>query len=304
MMDMAKQDIMTFAKFQEKFDSEKACHDHLFQLKWANGFNCPRCNHNEYSEITTRTLPLYQCKKCGHQTTVIVGTIFEKTHTPLRKWFTAIYWEAQDKRGTSATFVARELEVSYPTAWLMLHKIRKAMADRDSQYMLSGLVEIDDFYIGAPTENGKRGRGTDKNQVLVALSKNKIGHPLFVKMEVIDDMKKETVEAFVTENIETKSTLISDGHRTFPTLKDNYTIEAKKFNAKEDPEHLKWIHTIISNLKSFVTGTFHGLDSRHLQSYLDEFCYRFNRRKFTGEGFNRLLHSCLFTDTITYAELT
>jgi hypothetical protein len=125
-------------------------------------------------------------------------------------------------------------------------------------------------------------------------------------MEVIEDMKKETVESFVTENIEVKSTLISDGHRTFPTLKDNYTVEAKKFNVKEDPEHLKWIHTIISNLKSFVSGTFHfhGLDSRHLQSYLDEFCYRFNRRKFIGEGFNRLLHSCLFTDTITYAELT
>jgi len=301
---LAKQDVMTFAKFQEKFNSDRACNDHLFQLKWSNGFACPACNHNEFSEITTRTLPLFQCKKCKHQTTVTVGTIFEKTRTPLRKWFTAIYWEAQDKRGISATFVARELEVSYPTAWLMLHKIRKAMADRDTQYILSGLVEIDDFYIGSPTENGKRGRGTDKNQVLVALSKNKKGHPLFVKMEVIEDMKKQTVETFVTKCIAAKSILIADGHRTFPTLEDNYLIEAKKFNAKEDPEHLKWIHTIISNLKSFVLGTFHGLDSRHLQSYLNEFCYRFNRRKFAGEGFNRLLHSYLFTDTITYAELT
>jgi transposase-like protein len=304
MIEMANQDTMTFTKFQEKFDSETACNDHLFQLKWASGFCCPKCKHNEYSKITTRTLPLYQCKQCSHQTTVIVGTIFEKTHTPLRKWFAVIYWEAQDKRGTSATFVARELEVSYPTAWLMLHKIRKAMADRDAQYMLSGLVEIDDFYIGAPTENGKRGRGTDKNQVLVALSKNQKGHPLFVKMQVIEDMKKETVEEFVTKNIEFKSMLIADGHRTFPTLKDNYTIEAKKFNAKEDPDHLKWIHTIISNLKSFVLGTFHGLDSRHLQQYLDEFCYRFNRRKFIGQGFNRLLDSCLSTGTITYTELT
>lgn len=304
MIEMAKQEIMTFAKFQKKFDSEEACHEHLYKLKWKNGFNCPRCNHNECFVISTREHPLYECKKCDHQTTITVGTIFEKTHTPLIKWFTLIYWEAQDKRGTSATYVARELEVSYPTAWLMLHKIRKAMADRDTQYMLSGLVEIDDFYIGAPTENGKRGRGTDKNQVLVALSKNKKGHPLFVKMEVIDNMKKETVEEFVTENVEAKSTLQSDGHRTFPTLKDNYNIEAKKFNAEEDPEHLKWIHTIISNLKSLVSGTFHGLDSRHLQRYLDEFCYRFNRRKFEGEGFNRLLHSCLSTNTITYSELT
>ncbi|CAM4405976.1 IS1595 family transposase [Paenibacillus alkaliterrae] len=268
---MAKQETLTFTKFQQRFDSEKACHDHLFQLKWSNGFCCPNCQHHEYFEISIRTLPLFQCKKCNHQTTVTVGTIFEKTRTPLRKWFTVIYWEAQDKRGVSAVFVARELEVSYPTAWLMLHKIRKAMADRDEGYVLSGLVEIDDFYIGAPTENGKRGRGTDKNQVLVALSKNEKGHPLYVKMEVIVDMKRETVETFVKENIETNSTLIADGHRTIPTLKDNYTIEAKKYNAKEDPEHLKWVHTLISNLKSFVLGTFHGLDSRHLQSYLDEF---------------------------------
>ncbi len=177
------------------------------------------------------------------------------------------------------------------------------MADRNALYMLSGLVEIDDFYIGAPSENGKRGRGTDKNQVLVALSKNTKGHPLYAKMEVIDNMKKETVEEFVMENIETKSTLQSDGHRTFPTLKDNYTIEAKKFSPKEDPKHLKWIHTIISNLKTFVSGTFHGLDSRHLQCYLDGFCYRFNRRNFVGEWFNRLLHSCLSTNTINYSEL-
>lgn len=301
---MAKQESMTFAKFLEKFDSERACHDHLFELKWPDGFSCPECQHSEYSEISNRTLPLLQCKKCKHQTTVIVKTIFEKTRTPLRKWLTVIYWEAHDKRGVSAVFVSRELEVSYPTAWLMLHKIRKAMTDRNELYKLSGLVEIDDFYIGAPTENGKRGRGTDKNQVLVALSKNVQGHPLYVKMEVIDDMKKETVEAFVNEHIEAKSTLVADGHRTFPTLKDNYSIEAKKFNAKEDPDHLKWVHTLISNLKSFVQGTFHGLDSRHLQGYLDEYCYRFNRRKVIGEGFNRLLHSCLTSKTITLAELT
>lgn len=125
---------------------------------------------------------------------------------------------------------------------------------------------------------------------------------MFVKMEVIENMKKETVAAFVTGNIETNSTLQAEGHHTFPTLKDSYNIEAKKFDAKEDPDHLKWIHTIISNLKSFVSGTFHGLDSRHLQRYLDEFSFRFNRRKFTGELF-RLLQSCLSTKTVTYPEL-
>lgn len=120
-------------------------------------------------------------------------------------------------------------------------------------------------------------------------------------MEVIENMKKETVEAFVTTRIEEHSTLIADGHRTIPTLQDRYQIEAKPFD--EDPEHLRWIHTIISNLKSFFQGTFHGLVARHLQRYLDEFCFRFNRRKFAGQLFNRLLEACLSTTTITYCEL-
>jgi transposase-like protein len=123
-------------------------------------------------------------------------------------------------------------------------------------------------------------------------------------MEVIDNMKKETVIEFVTENVERKSHFQTDAHRSFPRLEcEGYTLEAKKFNAKENPEHLKWLHTVISNLKSFVAGTFHGLDSRHLQRYLDEFCYRFNRRKFSGQLFNRLLQSCIVCKTITYPEL-
>jgi len=302
---VAKQEEMTFLQFQKKFNSEEACHEHLFQMKWSDGFECPRCKHNVCFVISTRTHPLYECKQCHHQTTVTVGTLFEKTRIRLSVWFLAIYWEAQDKRGISATYISRELEVSYPTAWLMLHKIRKAMADRDEQYILKSLVEIDDFFIGAPTKDGKRGRGTDKNQVLVALSKNNKGYPLYLKMEVIEDMKKETVIDFVTKCVEKNARIQADGHRSFPSLETKgYKLEAKKYDVKKDPEHLKWMHTAISNLKSFVSGTFHGLDSRHLQSYLDEYCFRYNRRNFTGELFNRLLYSCVLAKTLTYSELT
>lgn len=278
--------------------------NYLYSLKWANGFCCPRCGYGACFVIQTRKQPLYECKSCKHHTTLTAGTIFEKTRTCLSTWFAAIFLVSHDKRGVSATLVANELEISCQTAWTMLQKIRKAMTDRDAPYILSGLVELDDFYIGAPTENGKRGRGTDKNQVLVALSKNKKGHPLYVKMKVIANMKKETVGDFSMQHIEKNSHVITDAHGTFPTLETKgYTVEAKKFDAKRMPEHLKWIHTIISNLKSFVSGTFHGLDARHLQRYLDEFCYRFNRRKYTGELFNRLLQACLSTKTITYPEL-
>lgn len=301
---MSKQSPITFKQFQEKFQSEEACYKHLYDMKWPEGFQCPKCKHGACSIITTRTLPLYECKQCKHQTTVIVGTILEKTRTKLSTWLAALFLVSHDKRGISAKLISNELEICYQTAWSILHKIRHAMTERDADYMLSGLVELDDFYIGAPTENGKRGRGTDKNQVLVALSKNKMGHPQYLKMLVIDDMKKETVIDFVTERVETKSHLQTDAHTSFPSLvNQGYTLEAKKSDPENDPEHLKWMHVTISNLKSFVQGTFHGLDSRHLQRYLDEFCFRFNRRKFKGELFNRLLQACVLTTTITYPEL-
>ncbi len=302
---MANQEIMTFVQFQKEFNTEEACYQHLFQKKWEKGFECPKCKHSHAYETKTRKLPLYECALCHHQTTVTVGTIFEKTRTSLHLWFSAIYLVAHDKRGVSAILLSRELKVTYKTAWLMLHKIRKAMADRDAPYTLNGIVELDDFFIGAPSENGKRGRGTDKNQVLVAVSKNEKGHPLHVKMEVISDMTGPTVKDFTERFIEKGSHIKTDAHRSFLALaNEGYSLDARKLDLGEDPNHLKWIHTTISNLKAFVTGTFHGLDSRHLQAYLDEFCYRFNRRNFVGQLFNRVLKSCVSTCTITHNELT
>jgi transposase-like protein len=297
---LANQESMTFKQFQKKFQTDQACYDHLYGMKWPEGFKCPKCLHTECYTIVTRNHPLYQCTSCRHQTSLTAGTIFEKARISLRIWFALVFFVSHDKRGVSASLMAKELEISYKTAWTNLHKIRKAMADKDSPYKLFGQVEMDDFYIGAPTENGKRGRGTDKNQVLVALSKNANGHPLHVKMEVIEDIKGTTVLELVS-----KSVIQTDAYRSFPiVITKGYKLEAEKFDHKKHPEHLKWMHRLISNFKASVLGTFHGLDSRHLQSYLDEFCYRFNRRKFTGQLFNRLLHACVSTETITYAELT
>ena len=301
-MVVAKQESMTFKQFQKKFQTDQACYEHLYAMKWPKGFKCPICLHTECYKIGTRKHPLYQCISCRHQTSLTAGTIFEKTRLGLRTWFALVFFVSHDKRGVSAKLMAKELEISYKTAWTNLHKIRKAMADKDAPYKLFGQVEMDDFYIGAPTENGKRGRGTDKNQVLVALSKNAKGHPLHVKMEVIEDIKGTTVLELVTKWIEEQSVIQTDAYSSFPIVQTKgYKLEAEKFDHKKHPEHLKWMHRLISNFKAFVLGTFHGLDSRHLQSYLDEFCYRFNRRKFADQLFNRLLHACVSTETITYA---
>jgi transposase-like protein len=294
----------TLIQFQKQFSTEAACQDHLFKMKWPNGFRCRRCEHDQYYETRTRKHKLFECKLCRYQATVTVDTVMEKTRTDLVKWFLAIFLVAHDKRGTSATLLAEQVEVTFKTAWLMLHKIRKAMGERDANYSLAGIVELDDAFYGAPTEGGKRGRGTEKTQVLVGLSLNAKGHPLFVKMEVIPDVKGSTLVSFANTSIKAGSKINSDALGSYRALaKAGFEHDAKEFNPVERPDHLKWLHTVISNSKAFIAGTYHGLAERHLQAYLDEFCYRFNRRWFKGEGFNRLLTCCAQTPTVTYSEL-
>lgn len=300
---MAQQEAMTLKRFQEKFHSDDACREHLFQIRWPNGFCCPKCEHDAFYFLESRKL--YQCTRCKHQTSVTAGTIMHKSHTPLLTWFWAIFLVAHDKRGVSAVFLSRELEISYPTAWLMLHKIRKAMGDRDAHYQLAGLVELDDAFFGAPTEGGKRGRGTEQTPVLAAVSLDRKGAPQYVKMKVIPNVKGKTLVDFARHHIKPGATISSDAYSSYRKLaEEGYDHQPLEFNVKENPDHLKWLHTMISNAKAFIGGTYHGLASKHLQSYLNEFCFRTNRRRFEGQLFNRLLTACVSTDTITYRKLT
>lgn len=301
---MAKQNEITFSEFQRRFNSEAACYLHLYQMKWPNGFRCPICGNDTAYEITTRTLPLYECTNCKHQTSLKAGTIFEKSRISLLIWFWVIFLIAHDKRGVSALYLSKEFRIAYQTAWTMVHKIRKAMAERDSSYTLAGIVEMDETYFGAPTEGGKRGRGTDKILVLAALSLTSSGCPEYLKMEVIENLKSETLTEFAKKNIGAKTVIVCDGFKSYkPIAKENYQLDEKPYDPKSNPDHLNWIHTAISNAKAFIGGTFHGGAAKHLQSYLDEYCYRFNRRGVRPQLFNRLLMCCSLTRAITYPEL-
>jgi len=211
---------------------------------------------------------------------------------------------ADDKRGISAAKLARNIKVSQPTAWLMLHKIRKAMADRESGYLLSKIVEIDDAYFGAPGEGGKRGRGTDKTPGVIMLEVDEQGRPLYVKLNVTENLQGETVLDAALKKIKPGTEIRSDGFKSYNKLsKHGYKVCAETFDADADSGHLLWLHKIVSNLKAFIAGTFHGLDKKHLQRYFDEFAYRFNRRKFQEQLFTRLLKACTLSTTITYREL-
>ena len=293
---MAQQETISLLEFMERFGTEENCREYLYQMRWSEGFVCPKCGVNdEPYDIKARNK--YQCRHCTHQASATAGTIMDKTRTPLTKWFLAIYLMGQDKRGCSALRLKRELKIAYDTAWTMSHKIRKAMGDRDSLYLLSGTVELDDSFFGAAHEGGKRGRGTDKTPVVFGLSLDEKGRPGYLRAKVCAAVDGENLVEFAKDCIESGSLLRSDGLPAYNKLsKEGYRLEAEIFNPKDNPEHLKWIHIIISNAKSFIAGTYHGLGDIHLQAFLDEFCYRFNRRRWFDQLFARTVIAC------TYAE--
>ena len=298
---MSKQKQMSLIQFQERFQTDESCREHLFKLRWPEGFVCPKCGHREYYSLPNRNQ--YQCKACKHQTSATAGTVFHKTHTPLRKWFWAIYLASHDKRGVSAQQLMNELELTYPTAWLILHKIREAMGQRDANYQLAGIVELDDAFFGAPTEDGKRGRGADKTPVIAGVSLDKQGRPQYVKMSVAGSIDGKTIKEFAKTNIVPCSSVFSDGLRSYNALSADYNHNPLVFDLEKNPDHLKWLHIMVSNAKAFIGGTYHGLDDKHLQAYLNEFCFRTNRRKFKGQMFNRLVTACAHSNTITYKQL-
>ena len=269
---------------------------------------CGKCGREDfYRRIRTRRA--YQCRFCRHFNSPTAGTIFHKTRTSLQRWFLAIFLVASDKRGLSALFLSKQIGVDYNTAWAMLQRMRYAMAKRDAQYKLSGSVELDEMFIGATTEGKKRGRGTEQTPVLVAVSSvsGKKGRKYmgFARMRAVKMINAKTIVKFAKDTIEPGSRVRSDGLRVYPTL-ENYGFVHEPHMIKKRKAHvvLPHVHTYISNLRSFVMGTFHGLDETHLQQYLDEFCYRFNRRRHRYELFDRLLLACLERGEIPFSALT
>lgn len=293
--------------FLGTFATEEVCERYLMQARWPDGMPCLRCSGKEfYPRLKSRRA--YKCKACGFFNRPTAGTIFHKTRTSLCQWFVALFLIANDKRGLSALALAKHLGVSYQTAWAMLQRVRHAMAKRNAQYKLGGYVEMDEMFIGAPTEGRKRGRGTEKTPVLVAVSfvRGKEGEEYmdFAKLQAVEEIDAGTVIAFAREQIERGSTVRTDGLSVYPPLEHHgFVHDRNPVRKRKAHLVLPHVHTYISNLRSFVMGTHHGLDETHLQQYLEEFCYRFNRRKHEGELFDRLLLACLEKEETPFCAL-
>lgn len=280
---MAKAARITFKDFHTQFATEEDCRKYLFQERFPKGFVCPKCGNEEYYYLKTRHS--CQCKNCRRLTSVTAGTVMHRTHLPLTVWFWAIYLCATDKRGISAKGLSRQLKLSYESAWYLLVRIRSAMHDRDQNYLLKGIIEMDETYLGASKRGKKRGRGTERKKMAVMVSKDENEHPLFLRLQMIPDVTTATLQNVINDRVKPNSTIECDGYKSYPGLA-NVTVNPSKYQIGD----LKWVHVAIGNFKAFLLGTYHGSCSDY-QPYLDEFCFRFNRRFQPSQLFTRLLRA-------------
>jgi transposase-like protein len=296
-----RQTEISLIEWQKRFATEEACMEHLYQLRWADGFTCPQCAEKQHYFI--KGYNLYECASCGKRTSITAGTLFHSTKIPLVKWFTAIYFVAVDKGGISAERLSQYIQVTWNTAHLMLNKLRVAMKERDAIYALTDTIELDTAYIGGRDTGGKRGKGsTTKTSVLVACQESGKGAG-FLKMQVVSSENTAEVKAFCERVVDPDASLKVDGSPALRSLKSLYSLESEVCSGASSKQWLPWVHITIANLKRFLLGTFHGVSGDSLQGYLDEFCYRFNRRWWLLEIPEKLLYSALSTSPINRSAL-
>lgn len=281
---MARAKGMPLGEFLKQFSTEEQCRKYLERVRWQAGFVCPKCGCRHGYRLSNG---LYQCAQCRRQTSDTSGTVLHRSHVRLTTWFLVFYLVCFDKRGISAVQLSHQVGVTYKTAWYMLKRIRTAMGQRDAAHKLDGIIEFDDAYFGGPTTGKKRGRGTEKAKVFVALSLDAQGNPRYLKMWMTPNLKQASVKKFAHAAFADGSIIHSDGYRSYIPALEGYTHEYSPYDP--DSGLLHWLHVVISNAKAFILGTYHGLPKANLQSYLDEFCFRFSRRSFGGALLERLV---------------
>ena len=272
-------------EFETRFASEEACREYLAQLRWPEGFRCPQCGQSKAWPVRDGA---WQCAACGRQTSVTVGTLFHRSKLDLRLWFRAMWWVTGHKHGTSALGLQRVLGLgSYRTARTWLHKLRRAMV-RPGRDRLHGRVEVDETYVGG-AEEGVRGRQTvTKALVAIALEAPEDGSGIGrIRMRVVADASAASLLGFVREAVEPGTTVHTDGWPSYSPLEGlGYAHEVTVLrDPKLAGQLLPHVHRIASLFKRWWAGTHQAaISARHLDYYLDEASFRFNRRNSRSRG--------------------
>lgn len=300
---------MKIQDFFKKFPDEASCKAHFKSERDKQGVICKRCQHREHYWLSTRDQ--YQCKTCKFRTTLRSGTLLHGSQLPYHYWYFAMMMLTSTKKSFSALEVQRQLgHPYYEPIWYMLHKIRYAMGKRDDNYTLSNEIELDEgFFEIVPNKedreriaielqgNGgkyKRGKGSQKQAAVLVMVESKtvepsekykhkpdkkVGH---IKMKLLENLSKQTTNEQIEKAIEPQSSATTDGANNYNDLKQNLAEHKKRVAEvkKEASKILPWVHIAISNAKRLLLDIHHSIGNDYLQSYLDEFCYKFNRRYF------------------------
>ena len=294
-------------EFEARFPDEAACARWLFEKRWPDGFRCPGpgCGHDKGWELGRGTL-LVECARCHRQTSVTAGTVLHRSHMPLRLWFLAAWLVATHKNGISARQLWLQLGLgSYKTAWLLLRKLRRAMVDPGRE-PLAGLVEVDETSIPFRTQDepvaAKPGRSGEGKLLIAGAVEIRGKAPGRARLAVIGDYSARSLESFVAAAIAEGSTVVSDGWSGHARLKD-VRHDPKIVGPMAAHVVLPWVHRAFANTKRWALGVYHGLRRKHLQAYLDEFVFRFNRRRAPAAAFERLLGLAATLQPATYQML-
>ena len=293
--------------FQTRFPDEQSCWDYLVMMRWPDKARaCPRCKGSKLDLMRKRKI--FECRKCHAQISVTAGTIFHKSRLPLRKWFWAIFLMATSKKGVSMLYLRRQLGIkTYRAAWLMGHKIRHAMLNRDARYPLRGTVEADEIFIGGKrSKAARKALGPNKTPFLIGVEEGNEGQPRFVTFEELAAIYDSEILAAIEKHVERGSKVKSDGSGAYKkSTKKGYAHQRSVYShdPQKTAEHLKWVNMLTSNLKRFLLSTHHGVFPKYRKAYLAEFAYRFNRRYWPEQAFDRLLFACIHAKPMSLPEL-
>ena len=297
---------MNLLNFVEQYPDEASCKSKWKEFRDKQGVECPKCGGNEH--YWKQDKEQYECKNCKYRQSLRSNTVMHGSQLPFRYWFIAMHLLTSTKKSFSALELQRQLgHKYYNPIWELLHKLRAAMGNRDANYTLSDVIELDEGFFSTeiPDEEKekplKRGRGSQKkSKVLVMVEsrpveektrkKGKSRQVGYLKMKVIHDLKSETITPLVKENVEETATIDSDDSTSYTRLGEVVKEHRPKvIPKKEIGKMLPWVHIAISNAKRMLLNVFHDIKPEYLQSYLNEYCYKFNRRYFGESLFDRLV---------------
>jgi transposase-like protein len=284
------QKAMSLSQFMSQYGSEAQCENALFAWRWPKGFVCPACGEAGGHALSTRRL--IQCKACRHQCSLTSGTIFASTKLALRVWFQALYLITQAKNGIWALELSRSLGVSDNSAWLIKHKLMQVMKEREARRVLSGLVQLDDAYWGGK-RHGKGGRGArGKRPLVAAVQTDEEGHPQRMRLSCVRGFRLREIARWSKAHLSPNTCVYSDGLWCFAAVSENgcthNPVPMNRPDVAKRRQTLKWVDTMLGNVKNALHGTYHAIGQKHLPRYLAEFCYRFNRRHDLASMLRRL----------------